>query len=935
MIVEELRLRHWRGYRDQRTFRFAPGLNLVVGPNEAGKSTIFEALSRALFDRHTSRAAELERVRPLGSSLGPEVQLVLRAGDCRYRVVKRFLESPSSQLFVERAGSFELDHEGDRADAELRRLLGGEAARGAARPDQRGLAQALWYLQRDDSLPARAWSQALHEGLAGLMKLSLQTPEQESVLLAIAEEHAETFTRTGRLRKGSELGVLRADRERLTLELSARQEELERTRAHREELGGLAARAEDTALRRGEALERLERLDRQLERAPEVEARHRVALEVLGDAERRAAGVRTLRERLRRLERRIAEAEAARVAAIEEEQRLRTAARDLRRAAETHARRWEEDLAPKLQAARSQIEDLRARLRVEQLEREESSLLAKRERRSQLQAEAAAVEEQLRELAAPDSDESERLDALAERARALTQRVRAAAVRVKVELEPATDIEISPELQRDPESGEYLVAGPSRFRIPGVVEVMVRAADASLETWHREASAAEADIRAALERYGVDDLAALAERRRAARRLEARLAAIRSRWLEAGGSVVAGAGPSADQVEAEEREAQLLADLHAELRDLRARAPQAVLPGIEGWAEHRTQEQIRALEERTRALERSLREARDAEQAADRSYRQRHDDLLRLGQRAAGASAEAATLGAALAEELEPYGDLPGLEAAHAEAERELERLRGELRVRADELEQEVAQVRRARASTEAELRVLDGELRTVEAARADRLARIEEAAALDLDGRVDDLAGRLGVVERRLEVVERRASAARLLQRLVEHHQDRRARELVKPVAELVDRWLGHVTGRRYQGLSLDDKLVPLEVRPARYQGPLPLESLSYGTYEQVVVLLRLALAALLSREERHLVILDDRLVNADASRLERLCEVLAEVASSCQILIATCDEAPFRKLGARVIRVAGEETAEAAETAETAEDVGALAGHPDPGLV
>ena len=308
MIVEELRLRHWRGYRDQRTFRFAPGLNLLVGPNEAGKSTVFEALARALFDRHTSRAAELERIRPLGSTLGPEVQLVLRSGDLRYRVIKRFLESPLSQLYVERHGAFELDHEGDRADAELRRLLGGDAARGAARPDQRGLAQALWYLQRDDSLPARAWNPALHEGLAGLMKVSLRTPEQDTVLQAIAEENAEVFTRTGRLRKGSELERLRVELARLEPELVLRREELERTRAHREELSVLLERSAALSGQREEALGQIERLDQQLQDAPAVEETFRDAVERVRDAERRAAELVALRERLRRMTLRIGEA---------------------------------------------------------------------------------------------------------------------------------------------------------------------------------------------------------------------------------------------------------------------------------------------------------------------------------------------------------------------------------------------------------------------------------------------------------------------------------------------------------------------------------------------------------------------------------------------------------------------------------------------------
>jgi uncharacterized protein YhaN len=72
------------------------------------------------------------------------------------------------------------------------------------------------------------------------------------------------------------------------------------------------------------------------------------------------------------------------------------------------------------------------------------------------------------------------------------------------------------------------------------------------------------------------------------------------------------------------------------------------------------------------------------------------------------------------------------------------------------------------------------------------------------------------------------------------------------------------------------------------------------------VVVLLRLALGVVLSQKERQLVVLDDRLVNADPVRMERLCSALQDVAKeSCQIILATCDERPYESIGGSVIHV------------------------------
>jgi DNA repair exonuclease SbcCD ATPase subunit len=55
-----------RDFRRYRTFdmEFAPGLTVVRGPNEAGKSTVQRALELALTRRATSTAAELESLRP-------------------------------------------------------------------------------------------------------------------------------------------------------------------------------------------------------------------------------------------------------------------------------------------------------------------------------------------------------------------------------------------------------------------------------------------------------------------------------------------------------------------------------------------------------------------------------------------------------------------------------------------------------------------------------------------------------------------------------------------------------------------------------------------------------------------------------------------------------------------------------------------------------
>jgi recombinational DNA repair ATPase RecF len=61
--VRKLSARDFRRYR-ALDITFAPGLTVVRGPNEAGKSTVQRALELVLTRRVTSTAAEIEALRP-------------------------------------------------------------------------------------------------------------------------------------------------------------------------------------------------------------------------------------------------------------------------------------------------------------------------------------------------------------------------------------------------------------------------------------------------------------------------------------------------------------------------------------------------------------------------------------------------------------------------------------------------------------------------------------------------------------------------------------------------------------------------------------------------------------------------------------------------------------------------------------------------------
>jgi len=72
--ITSLHLQHVKRHADL-TLEFAPGMTVVRGPNESGKSTVQRAIEMVLFRRPTSTAQELEGVRSWGVEGDPTVEL--------------------------------------------------------------------------------------------------------------------------------------------------------------------------------------------------------------------------------------------------------------------------------------------------------------------------------------------------------------------------------------------------------------------------------------------------------------------------------------------------------------------------------------------------------------------------------------------------------------------------------------------------------------------------------------------------------------------------------------------------------------------------------------------------------------------------------------------------------------------------------------------
>jgi hypothetical protein len=82
--------------------------------------------------------------------------------------------------------------------------------------------------------------------------------------------------------------------------------------------------------------------------------------------------------------------------------------------------------------------------------------------------------------------------------------------------------------------------------------------------------------------------------------------------------------------------------------------------------------------------------------------------------------------------------------------------------------------------------------------------------------------------------------------------------------------------------------------------------DRLSDGTQEQIAVLVRLAMGAMLAeRGEAVPIILDDALVYCDDDRIQRMFDALSRAGKHQQIIVLTCRLRSFGPLGGHVLRV------------------------------
>lgn len=97
------------------------GLNIIFGPNEAGKSTFLEALHAALFEKADSTKSEVLRYKSWNSDADPHVRAIIVADDKEFEVEKQFLGAKKGRLTCKATGLDTTNK--DRINEELAKII--------------------------------------------------------------------------------------------------------------------------------------------------------------------------------------------------------------------------------------------------------------------------------------------------------------------------------------------------------------------------------------------------------------------------------------------------------------------------------------------------------------------------------------------------------------------------------------------------------------------------------------------------------------------------------------------------------------------------------------------------------------------------------------------------------------------------------------------
>ena len=863
------------------------GLNLVVGPNELGKSTLLDALRAVLFERYSSRARPIVALQNDRSGAAPVVELVFEIDGDEYKLTKRFVNSPLARLQCPDGTLLEADTAEDR----LRSLLGfAEAGNRGATSESLGMWGVLWVQQGQSfgrpDLPDSALA-SLSAGLESEVGIVLGGRRGRELPQVIEQRRGELVTAQRRQPRGEYKYILDQVGE-LEQRLSEQQQQqqqqeisetLEKLAAAEARLSRLEDGSQDRIDQKelaeaqeqpGEVMRHdlqieaarseLQNRQGQLERAQHAQcerASRRQELE--SDQEQLRQESEDLGELQRRERESLAELDELRKAAAEAESAVDEATE-----AEAH---W-----------RAVLDRISLSAELDELLRRQNVVEATQERLADAQSQAEQIQV---------TDEIlQHIRQATEAADQANARFRVAATRITFDMpgDQLAGIEVEGAPLTAPPSMVEAVE-PFVITIPERGRILVEPAVADRDQLLRAEREARAELHAALSEVGAQSLA------------EAQVLRDQRRDLEAAATA---AKQELERIAPPDGELTLQPRID-ELRQLLATA----LP--EGEMDQLPQRDV--AEAALQSAQSELRKARDEERLAYEAVNVRAQAVSDL-------SVELRTLENTVDSQTELIERRQERLIIDAEAvsDEQLAAATDEAAQSVTEQQQTVSALKEdssasARAQLESSISRLDKVIAQRASSRVDakietvRLReRVEAHDSAGIDEAIEHT--QLERATRQRDRLSRELDILDLLSDTLRAAESEARERYLAPVVDRVHPYLQMLFPNAEIGMDEDLNITGMS-RRAGYEESF--DHLSMGTQEQIAVLVRLAFAEMLVEQGAPAaVILDDALVFSDDQRMRLMFDILSHAAKRVQIVVFTCREQLFEGLGAHQLRLA-----------------------------
>lgn len=890
MILRSIEISGWRCFLESVAVGpFSDQLNVIYGPNGTGKTSLFEALRSALMDNYFVTGQEINEIRPWGRALSPKVAVSFQHQGTEYRVNKQFLDGGFSILARKENGDYRPLAEGRQADDMIRGLFSKNSpGKGLSQSKHWGVAQVLWAPQ--GQLRLSELSGDLIDNIHTTLGLQLSDKAAGPIEERVGEHFLQFYTPQGKIKTGKgappliELqdAVSKAkEKKAIASEALGRSEDASR------KVEDLGSRLRQRNIEAGELVKSVERAREQADRFrtlkgaeaakrsdyEKIAAQYAQLNEHIGIIQEAESGLDELRAALVKLESElpVLQRESEGIEKLRQEAEAKLGA--ARKGAEVVA------LAEKdAEEGRGYLNGLQAcdelGKRLRKIETAERSLAGLTKERSTLVAPDGRSIKTLRKLY-QERDEAKLLMDTA-----------------LLSLEIVPEISGRLDIVKGEEPGSMqLAAGASTIIkgspeivaiIKGIAKMRISGAPGDVDTFRRTFREKQGKIEEATRPYGTADLEALEELSDKAAHLDKQIGEAQKEL-----AVLCEGDDKATLISERARTAAINSNIEREHPDWKANPPDPEV--LRRKALDLKRDNILAVRDADRDWKEAERAASKARESAAASFHKTEETQKAIKKaeiRLADAIKDGKTK--------EERGKELHLLLLDRDATKEaLEEMRAKLDEFVGNPTESLAKLENILDATRADIQ----EIRDGERTAIGNLETLIAGGPYSLLASAEEEISRLEEAIRR-ETVE--MDSIRMLHETLADCRSSILAAYARPVEEAATRLMHRIAGRRTGKIEIGDLLTPSGVSPESAESIVAVENLSGGEQEQLYFATRLALAEVLAKDERQMVVLDDVLTATDTPRFARILTILEEAVGKLQVLILTCHPERYRALEA-----------------------------------